>query len=92
MYYVYIITNKKYGTLYIGVTSHLEKRIYEHKNKTYEGFSKKYGLDKLVWYDTTNSVQEAIHYEKKLKKWNRVWKIRMIQEKNPDWNDLAEFW
>ena len=87
-YYVYIIANKKDGTIYIGVTSNLIKRIEEHKNKVIEGFSEKYNLSKLVYYESTNSIEVAIQREKKLKKWNRVWKNKLIEEKNPEWKDL----
>ena len=87
-YYVYIITNKKNGTLYIGVTSNLVKRVFEHKEKLVDGFSKKYGLDKLVYYEATNSVNEAITKEKQMKKWIRQYKLNVINEMNPDWNDL----
>ncbi len=89
MYFVYIMTDKMYGTLYIGMTNNLERRVYEHKIGVYDGFTKKYNLHMLVWFDSTNDVQSALHYEKKLKKWNRTWKIRLIQEKNPDWKDLS---
>ncbi len=89
MYFVYIMTNKLHGTLYIGVTNNLERRVYEHKNGTHEGFTKKYELCKLVWYDTTNDIHSAIAYEKKLKHWNRLWKLRLIREKNPEWKDLS---
>ncbi len=89
-YYVYIITNKKRGTLYIGVTNNLKRRIYEHKNELVDGFSKKYHLHKLVFYETLNSIYNAIDMEKKMKKWNREWKIKLIEDLNPDWNDLYE--
>lgn len=89
MYFVYIMTDKMYGTLYIGMTNNLERRVYEHKIGVYDGFTKKYNLHMLVWFDSTNDVQSALHYEKKLKKWNRTWKIRLVQEKNPDWKDLS---
>lgn len=83
------MTNKQYGTLYVGITNNLERRVYEHKNGTHEGFTKKYSLKKLVWYDTTDDIHSAINYEKRIKKWNRLWKIRIIQEKNPNWVDLS---
>jgi putative endonuclease len=86
--YVYIITNKKDGVLYIGVTSDLVKRIYEHKNGIFEGFSKKYNLDKLVYFEVYEEVYEAITREKQVKEWNRDWKVKLIEENNPDWNDL----
>lgn len=86
--HVYIITNKRNGTLYIGVTSDLRKRIFEHKNGIFEGFSKKYGLNFLVWYEGHDDISEAILREKQIKKWERNWKLRIIEEMNPDWKDL----
>jgi len=88
-YYVYIITNKKNGVLYIGVTNDIERRIYEHKNKLVEGFSSKYNLNKLVYFEETSDIRTALEREKRLKKWNRDWKIRLIKEKNPNWEDLS---
>ncbi|GHT49455.1 nuclease [Endomicrobiia bacterium] len=87
-YYVYVITNKPRGTLYIGVTSNIARRIYEHKNKMIDGFSKKYSLYKLVYCESCNDVNAAIKREKMLKKWNRIWKIELIEKINPNWNDL----
>ena len=87
-YYVYILASKKNGTLYIGVTSNLVKRIYEHKNELAEGFTKKYSVHKLVYFEITESVESAIAREKQLKKWNRAWKIRLIEKTNPEWRDL----
>ncbi len=86
--YVYIITNKRNGTLYTGVTSNLKKRIYEHKEGLAEGFSKTYHLKCLVWYEVHDDINEAILREKRIKKWERIWKLRMIEEMNPEWNDL----
>ena len=86
--YVYIITNRKEGTLYIGVTSDLIKRIYEHKSKKYPGFSKRYNLDLLVWFEQFPTIEQAIEYEKKLKMWKRQWKLNLINQSNPEWNDL----
>ncbi len=91
-YYVYIITNKKDGVLYIGVTNDLERRMFEHKNKLVKSFSSKYNLDKLVYFEQYSSVNEAIKREKQLKKWNRQWKIDLIKKDNPNWNDLAKRW
>jgi len=91
-YYVYILTNKKHGTLYIGVTNDLMRRIYEHKNKIFKGFTKKYNLTKLVYYAETNDISAAITEEKRMKKWYRKWKIELIEKENPDWKDLAEDW
>lgn len=88
--YTYIIANKRNGTLYIGVTGNLAKRIYEHKEKLVDGFSKKYGLDRLVYYEIYEDIQPAIQREKQLKKWNRSWKIELIEKKNPNWNDLYD--
>jgi len=87
-YYVYILASNKNGTLYIGVTSNLVKRIYEHKNELAEGFTKQYSVHNLVYFEITESVESAIAREKKLKKWNRAWKIRLIEKTNPEWRDL----
>lgn len=87
-YYIYILANKRNGTLYIGVTSNLVKRVYEHKNNIIEGFSKKYNIHKLVYYEITNDIESAIRREKQLKKWNRKWKINLIENSNPEWIDL----
>jgi putative endonuclease len=86
--YVYIITNKKFGTLYIGVTSNLVKRIAEHKQKLVDGFTKKYGLDKLVYYEVHETIEAAILREKQMKEWQRNWKLRQIMDMNPEWTDL----
>ncbi|MFA6594538.1 MAG: GIY-YIG nuclease family protein [Candidatus Buchananbacteria bacterium] len=86
--YVYILASQKNGTLYIGVTNNLLKRVWEHKNKFINGFTEKYNVDKLVYYEVFESISEAILKEKQLKNWNRQWKIRIIQEMNPDWKDL----
>jgi putative endonuclease len=87
-YYVYILANKKQGTLYIGVTNDLIKRAFEHKNDLVEGFTKKYGVHQLVYFEQTNDITSAINREKQIKKWRRQWKIELIEEKNPDWKDL----
>lgn len=86
--YVYILASQRNGTLYIGVTSDLIRRIWEHKEGVIEGFSKQYGLKMLVWYEVHEDIAEAIKREKALKKWNRKWKLRVIEESNPDWRDL----
>lgn len=91
-YYLYILTNKKNGTLYIGVTNNLERRIFEHKNKLIEGFSKRYNLTELVYFETHQYVSDAIKREKNMKKWKRQWKINLIEEENPMWTDLAKDW
>jgi len=89
-YYVYVLTNQKNKTLYVGVTNDLVKRVYEHKQKFVDDFTKKYCVDKLVYYETTNDVISAIEREKQIKKWNRAWKIRLIKKVNPDWADLYD--
>ena len=88
MAYVYILTNKNNSTLYIGVTNDLIRRIYEHKNEFVEGFSRRYKLHKLIYYEQTDSMIQAIEREKQLKRWHRNWKINLINEKNPEWKDL----
>lgn len=87
-FYVYILANKRNGTLYIGVTSNLVKRIYEHKQKMVDGFSKKYALDKLVYFESIKSQEEAFLREKRLKTWKRDWKLELIEKDNPEWKDL----
>ena len=87
---VYILASQKNGTLYIGVTSELAKRIWQHKNKQADGFTKKYGVTKLVYYEVHENAESAIQREKKIKKWNRKWKIELIEEKNPKWSDVYE--
>ena len=87
-YYVYILASKRKGTLYIGVTSDLIKRVYEHKNNLIEGFTQKYDVHNLVYYEVTESVESAINREKQLKKWNRAWKIKLIEKTDPKWKDL----
>ncbi|UJF23151.1 GIY-YIG nuclease family protein [Shewanella sp. OMA3-2] len=86
--YVYILTNKPNGTLYIGVTASLVKRIYEHKNNVFDGFSKKYNTKQLVYFEVYDDIYQAITREKQLKKWNRDWKIKLIDKSNPRWVDL----
>lgn len=87
-YYIYILTSKKNGTLYIGVTSNLIKRVYEHKNELVKGFTQKYAIHNLVYFEATESIESAIMREKQLKKWNRAWKINLIEKNNPAWKDL----
>lgn len=91
-YYVYILASQRNGTLYIGVTNDLERRVYEHKHKRNEGFTKKYGVDKLVYFEETDDICAAIHREKRLKKWNREWKLKLIEDFNPNWHDFVEGW
>lgn len=85
---VYILASKKNGTLYIGVTSDLLKRIWEHKNNMVEGFTKHYGVHQLVWYELHDSMESAIEKENRLKGWKRKWKLDLIERENADWRDL----
>lgn len=87
-YYVYIMASKKKGTLYIGMTNDLVRRVYEHKNELIDGFTKKYNIKKLVYFESTTDVGEAILREKRMKKWRRQWKIDLIEKQNPRWEDL----
>ena len=87
-YYVYILASRIGGTLYIGVTNDLVRRVAEHKLKLTEGFTKKYDIFKLVYFEQFDDVENAIKREKRLKKWNRAWKIRLVEELNPNWDDL----
>ncbi len=89
-FYVYILSSKRNGTLYTGVTSNLVKRVYEHKNNLADGFTKKYNIHDLVWYELHHSPETAITREKQVKAWKREWKLRMIEESNPEWKDLYE--
>ncbi len=84
---VYILTNKPHGVLYIGVTSNPSGRVWQHNNKQVDGFSKRYNTDRLVWYEFHTEIYAAINREKQLKKWNRAWKIEMIEPFNPTWQD-----
>ena len=85
---VYILASKRNGTLYIGVTSDLVKRVWEHKSKLVEGFTERYGVHQLVWYELHGSMDSAIQREKRLKEWKRKWKVRLIERANPNWEDL----
>ena len=87
-YYVYILASKRNGALYTGVTNDLVKRVYEHKNDLADGFTKKYGIHQLVYFEQTGDVNSAIAREKQLKNWHRQWKLELIEEKNPEWKDL----
>lgn len=89
-FFVYILASQKNGTLYIGVTSDLPKRVWEHKNKVVEGFTEKYDVDKLVWFEQHDNAESAITREKQMKEWKRDWKIKRIVEMNPDWKDLYD--
>ena len=88
-YYVYILSSKKYGTLYTGITSNLVQRIWQHKEGLAEGFTKKYNVHHLVYYEIHFDVYEVITREKRIKKWNRQWKINLIEQNNPQWLDLG---
>ncbi len=88
--YVYIVASQKRGTLYIGVTSNLEQRIYEHREGRTKGFTSRYGCTRLVWYEEHFSIGTAIQREKLLKRWYRDWKIKLIEDFNPEWRDLYE--
>lgn len=89
--YVYIMTNKS-KTLYVGVTNNLQRRVYEHKNKTIQGFTSKYNITKVVYFEVFNDIESAIKREKQIKGWLRKKKIELIESMNPDWNDLSEEW
>ncbi|WP_374573065.1 GIY-YIG nuclease family protein [Phenylobacterium sp.] len=87
-YFVYILASRRHGTLYVGVTNDVVRRTAEHKAKEARGFTKRYGVDRLVWWLEFGQVDEAIAFEKKLKRWRREWKINLIERENPDWSDL----
>ncbi len=95
-YYVYILASNKNGTLYIGVTGDLKSRVWEHRNKSKKGFTREYDVSMLVYYEIFEDINEAILREKRLKKWNRDWKLKLIENFNPCWHDLwdnnVEFW
>jgi len=88
VYAVYIMTNRKRGVLYVGVTSNLKNRVLEHHEGRHDGFTKRYNLHHLVWYRPYGDIRDAIDFEKRLKRWRRDWKIRLIEEDNPHWDDL----
>jgi putative endonuclease len=87
---VYILASERNGTLYIGVTSDLVKRVWGHKNNLVEGFTKRYSVHHLVWYELHESINSSIEREKKMKEWKRAWKIKLIEKNNPNWNDLYD--
>jgi putative endonuclease len=87
-YFVYILASKIGGTLYVGVTNDLVRRIHEHRNGLADGFTKKYGVHRLIYFEQHSDIEAAITREKRLKKWNRAWKIRLVEETNPNWSDL----
>jgi putative endonuclease len=85
---VYILASKRNGTIYIGVTGNLQQRAWEHKNDLVEGFTKKYGVHRLVYYELHEDMMSAIRREKQMKKWNRAWKLELVETQNPEWEDL----
>jgi len=89
-YYVYIMASRRNGTLYIGVTNDLVRRVYEHKNNLVEGFTNTYGVHKLVHWEQSENIETALQREKQLKKWKRQWKLALIEERNASWRDLYE--
>lgn len=91
-YYVYILASHKQGTLYVGVTNDLERRIYEHKSEVTKGFTSRYGVKRLVYYEASESIEAAIAREKQLKSWKRKWKVQLIEKQNPEWVDVSTAW
>jgi putative endonuclease len=87
-YYVYLLASERNGTLYLGVTNDIVRRVYQHKSKAVAGFTKRYAVDRLVWFEIYDDPTTAIAREKELKKWRRAWRIRLIEERNPQWIDL----
>jgi putative endonuclease len=85
---VYLLASKRNGTLYVGVTSDLIQRVWQHKNDLAEGFTKRYGVHRLVWYEECGTMEAAISREKAIKEWKRAWKIRLIENRNPEWKDI----
>ncbi len=92
-YYVYILASRRNGTLYVGVTNDIQRRYFEHKNHVYENsFTKKYRVNRLVWFETMDSIIEAIAEEKRIKRWRRNWKLQLIEKANPEWRNLEYDW
>lgn len=89
-YYIYILANQRNGTLYIGVTNNLIRRVWEHKNKISKGFTKQYNITNLIYFEETIDINSAIKREKQLKSWNRKWKLNLIENSNPEWKDLYQ--
>ena len=90
LYYVYLLASRKHGTLYLGVTNDLVRRVFEHKSKVLPGLTSKYGIDRLVWFECYDDPLSAIGREKQIKKWRRDWKVSLIEQDNPDWLDLYD--
>jgi putative endonuclease len=88
VFYVYLLASKPYGTLYVGVTSDLARRVWEHKHKLVPGFTERYSIDRLVWFESHDTIEAAIRREKRIKEWKRDWKINLIESDNPRWIDL----
>ena len=91
-YYVYILASQRNGTLYIGMTNDLQRRVFEHKTGVIKGFTQKYGVTTLIYFEEFQQVEQAIERENNLKKWKRAWKLTLIEKENPNWNDLAKDW
>jgi putative endonuclease len=89
-YYVYILASRKDGAIYVGITNDIVRRIYEHRIKAVRGFTSKYNITRLVWFEIHDDPISAISREKKLKKWKRAWKVQLVETQNPQWNDLHE--
>jgi len=90
MFFVYLLASQPHGTLYVGVTTDLRQRVWEHKSKTVPGFTSRYGVDRLVWYEPHDLWESAIRREKRIKEWQRAWKIQLIEAENPHWIDLYQ--
>lgn len=90
LYHVYLMASRRNGTLYAGVTNDLVRRVFEHKSDCVEGFTRQYGVHTLVWFESTESIEAAIAREKQLKNWRRAWKVALIEQSNPNWDDLYE--
>ncbi len=88
--FVYILSSRRHGTLYVGSTTDLAQRVWQHRSKAVEGFTRDHGVDRLVWFETHEGIEAAALRERQIKKWNRDWKIRLIEETNPDWHDLYD--
>lgn len=88
MYYVYMLASRPHGTLYIGMTDNPLRRVWEHKSKAVPGFTARYGVDRLVWYEPHETLEAALHHEKQIKEWKRAWKIQLLETGNPNWIDL----
>ena len=91
-YYVYILASRRNGTLYIGITNNLVRRAYEHKMGFIRGFTSRYNVHRLVYYEQTTDINSALQREKQLKKWNRKWKLDLIEKENPNWSNLSDDW